>query len=180
MMKIFLTLLFVVFSKSVFAQQYYFDEGSRNTAVNKLVEVSGPVTKKEYDSFWEILSITDKNRDSAAIARIKNEALLKYQYEKEVWVCVEKAWSSKKYSPCRNANNSLGLLRAAKMRANDLAGIKSTESETKALLESAAAHGKIKDSAGSDVDLTLDVIKVKKAEIDNAIARLNRVLQMRY
>ncbi len=177
-MKKFLVFLSLFFSQNAFAQ-YYFDDGVMNTAVNDLLAKSGEVSKSDYDSFWNIMGIDDKNRDLAAISRIKDSVLLKYQYKKEVLSCVEKSWSSKKVSNCSNANNSLGLFRAAKMRARDSSAVSAIENETKSLLED-AARGKIKDGNGVEIDLTAEVIKTKKAEIDNAISRLNRVLRMSY
>ena len=98
-MKKFLVFLSLFFSQNAFAQ-YYVDDGVMNTEVNDLLAKSGEVSKSDYDSFWNIMGIDDKNRDLAAISRIKDSVLLKYQYKKEVLVCVEKSWSSKKVSNC--------------------------------------------------------------------------------
>lgn len=174
-MKKILTLLLVIFSTNSFAQQL--DQKSINSVVQEIVTGNGPVTKAEYDKFWQQFGATNAQERTQFINIMKQRFVLTQEYQREVWICAEQAWNSKAVPTCTKAQNKLNLLKN-EMGNDHASAISPLEDYSNNLLKAAASRGSIQNPNGQgQIEVNLAMIKSTREGLDRMLSRLSQVMR---
>ncbi len=174
-MKKILTLILVVFSTNLFAQQL--DQKSINSVVQEIVMGEGPVTKAEYEKFWQPFGANNAQQRAQFINIMRQRFVLTQEYQREVWLCAEKAWNLKAVPPCTKAQNKLSVLKN-EVGADYASAISPLEDYSTNLLKAAAAHKAIQNPNGQgQVEVNLAMIKSTREGLDRMLSRLSQVMR---
>ncbi len=178
LMKILRFVIFLLLSNIAQAQEGI-DAGALNSVVQEIVTGSGPVTKQEYDKFWAQFGANTTEDRSRLIGLMKQRFMLTQEYQREVWICAEKAWNLRSVPGCEKAQNKLNLLKN-EMKDNQ-AAVSPLEDYSANLLKAAASHGSIQNPNGNgDVPVSLEMIKTTRSGLDKMLSRLSQVMRPNY
>ena len=178
-MKIFQILFLVFLSANAAAQDI--NTSALNSVVQQIVTGSGPVSREEYNKFWQQFGLTKAEDKAQLIDVMKQRFVLAQEYQREVWLCAEQAWNSRAIPRCERVENKLNLLRAEiKKRDSEFALTPMTDYSDK-LLNAAAKRTSIQNPNGDgEVQVTLEMIKSTRDGLDKMLVRLSQVLRPNY
>ncbi|MBU6140476.1 MAG: hypothetical protein KGP29_02825 [Proteobacteria bacterium] len=178
-MKIF-QILFLVFLSTAAAAQGI-DQIALNSVVQQIATGSGPVTKAEYDKFWQQLGVNRSEDKAKMIGVMKQRFVLAQEYQREVWICAEQAWNSHVVPRCENAQSKLGSLKADLEKTDSSGALSPLEDYSNNLLEAAAKRGSIQNPNGAgQVNVSLEMIKSTREGLDKMLVRFSQVLRPNY
>ncbi len=178
-MKIF-QILFLVFLSTAAAAQGV-DQLALNSVVQQIATGSGPVTKAEYDKFWQQLGVNRSEDKAQMISVMKQRFVLAQEYQREVWICAEQAWNSRSAPRCEKAQSKLELLKADLQKSDSVGALSPLEDYSNNLLIAAAKHGSIQNPNGAgEVAVSLEMIKSTREGLDRMLVRFSQVLRPNY
>lgn len=172
-----LFVIFCFFAADVLAQNF----AANPTAVIQQIALgNGPVTKEEYDKFWQTVGVTSKADRQKMIQSMRAGFLLAQEYQKEVWTCIEKSWTTRIAAKCEKADQKLAVMKAA-MNNEQVDVVKKMDETSRRMMQAAAKHEdfKISDSA-TPLKLDLQNIRLIKQNLERMLDRLNQVLRAEY
>lgn len=177
-MKIIRLFIVLLLTNSAYAQEGI-DVNGLNSVVQEIVTGSGPVTKQEYDKFWSQFGASTTEDRSRLIGLMKQRFMLTQEYQREVWICAEKAWNLGSVPSCEKAQNKLNLLKN-EMKDNQSA-VSPLEDYSTKLLKAAASRGSIQNPNGNgEVPVNLEMIKSTRSGLDKMLNRLSQVMRPNY
>jgi hypothetical protein len=179
-MKIFSILFVIFFATSASAQQAS-DQVALNSVMQEIVTGSGPITKAQYDKFWEQLGVTKADQKAQTIELMKRRFLLAQEYQREIWVCAEQAWNLRAVPQCVGLQNKLNLLRQEMGKNESELTLKPMTDYSDNLIKAAATRGSIQSPNGAgQVPVTLEMIQSTKKGLDQMLNRFAQVLKINY
>jgi hypothetical protein len=152
-----------------------------SAAIQKIVMGSGPITKEEYDGFWNGLGATQEKDKERIISTMKESFFTIQKYQQEVWECAEKSWVDGKVEKCAKAKATLAKIKRVKSEQQTVM-IKNLEKNMDNLLKASAARGEysLEENPSVKMVLTLELIRATKASIDKMLKRFEQVLRVKY
>lgn len=178
-MKLFQILFLVFLSTNAAAQD--FNQTALNSVIQQIVMGSGPVSRSEYDKFWQQFGITKAEDKAQLIDAMKQRFVLAQEYQREIWLCAEQAWNSRSVPPCIKAQNKLSLLRTEMKKSDSESMLSPMSDYSDKLLNAAANRTSIQNSNGTgEVPVTLEMIKSTRDGLDKMLVRLGQVLRPNY
>ena len=177
----FLKIIFILLlSTNAFADQGV-DQVALNSLVQEIATGTGPVTKAQYDKFWQQLGVTKSESKAQMIDVMKTRFVLAQEYQREVWNCAEQAWNSRSIPICPSAQNKLSALRAEMKKTESESMLNPMSDYSDNLLKAAANHGSIQNPNGEgQVQVTLEMIRSTRTGLDQMLNRFSQVLKVNY
>ena len=184
-LKTLLTIIFViVISKNLQAQNDS-DIGSKVADnVANIMRSKKPVTKKDYDKFWNLMGVKSKEQKLSLISIMRPSFVDVQDFNALLWSCAEKSWIEKQQVKCDNLYNKFEYLKKTLSTIPNDQKIKDMEKNFKYIIIAAANQGKIPPEYQNDMDfpddLTLDKIKSAARESQIMLLRANALLQLEF
>jgi len=179
-MKIF-SIIFVIFLANSANAQQAPDQLALNSVVQEIVTGTAPITKAQYDKFWEQLGATKADQRAQTIEVMKQRFVLAQEYQREIWACAEQAWNSRAIPQCVGAQNKLNLLREEMKKTDSESMLKPMTDYSDNLIKAAATRGAIQGPNGvGQAPVTLEMIQSTKKGLDQMLNRFAQVLKINY
>jgi len=148
--------------------------------IQKIVMGKGPVTKEEYDGFWNGFGIKNESEKKRIIDAMRDNFVTMQQYQQEVWSCAETAWVSRQVPQCKNAKNLIAKIKNKQSKSQGKM-IQAMEKNTDNLLRASANRTEFKpEGALVGLPLTIENIRSTKININAILQRFEQVLRVRY
>jgi hypothetical protein len=177
----FFQILFLVFLSANAEAQDAAGQLALNLVVQEISTGTGPVSKTEYDKFWQQLGVTKSDEKAQMIDVMKKRFVLAQEYQREVWICAEQAWNSRVVPRCEKAQTKLNLLKTEMQKSDSVSALSPLEDYSINLLGAAAKHTSIQNPNGSgEVPVTLEMIKSTREGLDKMLVRFSQVLRANY
>ena len=185
---IFKTLLTIIFiittSKNILAQNDS-DIGSKVADnVADIMRSNKPVTKKDYDKFWNLMGVKSKEQKLNLISIMRPSFVDVQDFNTLLWSCAEKSWIAKQQIKCDNLFKKFDDIKNNFLTMNDNQKVKAMEKNFKYIIIAAANRGVIPPEYQNDMDfpsnLTLDKIKSAARESQIMLLRANALLQIEF
>ncbi len=176
-MKIFL-LIILLFSTNALAKES--DQAMANAAMNDLNIENSRITKAQYDDFWNKAGAKNRKEKEQTILLMKDNFLSIQDYQREVWKCAEQAWNSKKISKCNGSEAKLKLLQANFKKNNQEDAMMKFKESSEAIIKAAANRGKYTPTGGKEVQMSLELIKTTRNNLDKIFSKFEQILKVDY
>lgn len=176
-MKIFL-LIILLFSTNASASQS--DRAMANAAMNDLNIENTKVTKAQYDDFWKKAGVKNRQEKEQVILLMKSNFLSIQDYQREVWKCAEQAWNSKKNSKCQGAEAKLKLLQEGFKKNNQGDAMTKFKESSDEIIKAAANHGKYTPADGKEAQMSLELTKTTRSNLDKIFSKFEQILKVDY
>lgn len=176
-----LRIIFLIFLSSAAYAEQGTEQLALNSVIQEIVTGSGPITKVQYDKFWQQLGVTKPDQRAQMIEMMKSRFVLAQEYQREIWACAEQAWNSRAIPQCIGAQNKLNLLREEMKKTESESMLKPMTDYSDNLIKAAATRGAIQNpNGGGQIPVTLEMIQSTKKGLDNMLSRFAQVLKINF
>lgn len=150
-------------------------------ALQEVMLKQGNLTKKDYDDFWNKVGATTPQEKNKAIGSIKKSFLAIQEYNREMWICAEKAWMSSKIEPCAKAEEKIQLLKKDAKMKEQLQLIAIVEENFQKIIKSSANKTDMISKDGTNMGkLTLESIRFSRDNTQKTLDRFNQLLAVEF
>lgn len=175
-----LLFLVLILTAQSFAAQGGTSPADVTLVIQEIASGSGPITKVEYDKFWQQMGITSREAKEVVIDNMRQNFLMTQEYQKEIWSCAEQAWISRVVPKCERAAAKISGLKMVMKQNGQEGALSPIEQNSKNLLEAAAKRQPMKGASGVEVPLSLESIRAGKLATDTMLSRFERVLRVQF
>lgn len=170
-------LVALIFCTPAFAQNL---NANPSAIMQQIASGSGPLTKAEYEKFWQTVGATSRADKERMIVAMKEGFILTQEYQREIWLCVEQSWISRNVAKCEKAQQKLAVMQRI-MNDDQKAVIKKMDDNSKRLIQAAAKREdfKIAENA-APLKFSIENIRAIRENLERMLKRFEQVLRIEY
>jgi hypothetical protein len=170
-----LFVIFFLFSSTVFAQNFGANSG---TIIQKIATGNGPLTRAEYDEFWQAIGITNRTDKQRMVTSMRAGFLLTQEYQKEVWICIEQSWISRSPSKCEKAQKKMNAMKAS-LNEDQKIAVNSLEESSNRMIQAAARREDFRISSdAAPIKLSVENARLIRQNLEKMLVRLEAALRV--
>jgi hypothetical protein len=150
---------------------------------NKLMKIATsdkPITKNDYDDFWNSTGIKSRDQKISLIAKLKDNYGIIQQYNNILWQCSERSWIDAKIIDCQKINSNYQNIRNQLFKLLGDEEFKKIDDNFNNIINISAKRGGKISNTSSDQPITLDKIQYAKKLSQLMLERVEKILQIDY
>jgi len=150
------------------------------TVIQQIATGKGEVTKAEYERFWQSIGVTSRAEKAKMVESMRSGFLLTQEYQKEVWVCVERAWNTRSAVKCEKAQKKMEAMKK-EMNKDQISVVENLNQNSQRMIQAAAKHEDFQIASGATpIKLNVENIRAIRESLERMLKRLEQVLRVDY